>query len=181
MRGTSSTGRRLIRDLPTRAPHRALAGSLLGAYLLAEEDGARDYDGHNPAASWSVYALLALAAGTAVTGWLNYNAVGGEAFEEVHEALANAWLVARGPSTGSTTIRVRSASLRPLVRPGSSAPRSWQPCSASGPGPWRPEAGRCSPVPRAAAMNAHRKSVRPDSTAMTTAKTRMTTESCGYS
>ena len=96
---------------------------------------ARDYAGHNPAGSWAIHALLVLAAGTAVTGWLNYNAVGGEAFEEVHEALANAWLVARGPSTGSTAIRVRSASLRPLVRPGSPAPRSWQPCSASGPGP----------------------------------------------
>ena len=54
---------------------------------------ARDYDGHNPAGSWAVYALLALAAGTALTGWLNYNEIGGETFEEIHETLANAWLV----------------------------------------------------------------------------------------
>lgn len=54
---------------------------------------ARDYQGHNPAGSWAVYALLALAAATALTGWLNYNQVAGETFEDVHEVLANAWLV----------------------------------------------------------------------------------------
>lgn len=146
MQDTSSTGRRLVWDLPTRVFHWALAGSFIGAYLLAEEDTARtlhvmfgytvagllvfrllwgvigsrhsrfsdfayspaaaarylrdlaggrapDYEGHNPAGSWAIYALLMLAAGTVLTGWLNYNGVGGEAFEEVHEALAEAWLV----------------------------------------------------------------------------------------
>lgn len=54
---------------------------------------ARDYDGHDPAASWGVFALLLLAGATVVTGWLHYNAIGGEeAFEEMHETLANAWL-----------------------------------------------------------------------------------------
>jgi cytochrome b len=146
MQTSNSTGRRLIWDLPTRVFHWALAGSFLGAYLLAEEDGsrglhvmfgytvagllafrllwgfvgstharfrdfaygpgaaagylrdlvrgrARDYDGHNPAGSWAIYALLALAATTALTGWLHYNGFGGETFEELHEVLANAWLV----------------------------------------------------------------------------------------
>jgi len=146
MSDSTSTGSRLIWDLPTRVFHWALAGSFLGAYLLAEEDGsrnlhvmfgytvagllvfrllwgfvgstharfrdfaygpdaaiaylrdlvrgrARDYEGHNPAGSWAIYALLALAAATALTGWLNYNQVGGETFEEIHEVLANAWLV----------------------------------------------------------------------------------------
>jgi cytochrome b len=146
MNDSSSTGSRLVWDLPTRVFHWALAGSFLGAYLLAEEDGsrnlhvmfgytvaglvvfrvlwgfvgstharfrnfaygpgaamaylrdlvrgrARDYEGHNPAGSWATYALLALAAATALTGWLNYNQVGGETFEEIHEVLANAWLV----------------------------------------------------------------------------------------
>jgi cytochrome b len=146
MNDSTSTGGRLVWDLPTRVFHWALAGSFLGAYLLAEEDGsrnlhvmfgytvagllvfrllwgfvgstharfrefaygpgaamaylrdlvrgrARDYDGHNPAGSWAIYALLALAAATALTGWLNYNQVGGETFEEIHEVLANAWLV----------------------------------------------------------------------------------------
>jgi cytochrome b len=146
MQTSTSAGRRLIWDLPTRVFHWALAGSFLGAYLLAEEDGsrnlhvmfgctvagllvfrllwgfvgstharfrdfaygpgaaaaylrdlvrgrARDYDGHNPAGSWAIYALLALAAATALTGWLHYNEIGGEAFEEIHEVLANAWLI----------------------------------------------------------------------------------------
>lgn len=145
MQMTDSTGRRLIWDLPTRVFHWALAASFLGAYLLAEQDGARtwhamfgytvagllvfrlawgfvgsrhsrfrdfaysphaavrhlrdlaagrarDYDGHDPAGSWAIYALLTLAAATAVTGWLNYNAVGGETFEEIHEVVANTWL-----------------------------------------------------------------------------------------
>jgi cytochrome b len=146
MNDSTATGGRLIWDLPTRVFHWTLAGSFLGAYLLAEEDGsrnlhvmfgytvagllvfrllwgfvgstharfrdfaygpgaasaylrdlvrgrARDYEGHNPAGSWAIYVLLALAAATALTGWLNYNQVGGETFEEVHEVLANAWLV----------------------------------------------------------------------------------------
>lgn len=146
MNDSTSNRSRLIWDLPTRVFHWALAGSFLGAYLLAEEDGsrnlhvmfgytvagllvfrllwgfvgttharfrdfaygpraviaylrdliqgrARDYDGHNPAGSWAIYALLALAAATALTGWLNYNQFGGEAFEEIHEVLANTWLV----------------------------------------------------------------------------------------
>jgi len=137
---------RLIWDLPTRVFHWALAGSFLGAYLLAEQDElrslhvmfgytvagliafrllwgligsthsrfrdfayspmeairylrdlatgrARDYDGHNPAGSWAIYGMLALAAATATTGWLHYNEIGGEALEELHEVLANAWLV----------------------------------------------------------------------------------------
>jgi cytochrome b len=54
---------------------------------------ARDYDGHNPAGSWAIYGLLAVAAATAMTGWLHYNEMGGEALEELHEVLANAWLV----------------------------------------------------------------------------------------
>ena len=54
---------------------------------------ARDYEGHNPAGSWAIYGLLTVAAATAVTGWLHYNEMGGEVLEEMHEVLANAWLV----------------------------------------------------------------------------------------
>jgi cytochrome b len=146
MQDTTDRAQRMIWDLPTRVFHWALAGSFLGAYLLSENDAARnfhvmfgytvagllvfrlawgfvgsrharfaafayspaaalgylrdlatgrarDYEGHNPAGSWAIYALLALAAATAVTGWLHYNELGGEAIEEVHEVLANAWLV----------------------------------------------------------------------------------------
>ena len=146
MQKRDTATKRLIWDLPTRVFHWALAGSFLGAYLLAEQDElrslhvmfgytvagliafrllwgligsthsrfrdfsyspmeairylrdlatgrARDYDGHNPAGSWAIYGLLAVAAATAATGWLHYNEIGGEALEELHEVLANAWLV----------------------------------------------------------------------------------------
>jgi cytochrome b len=49
--------------------------------------------GHNPAGSWAIYGLLLLGAATGITGYLTFNNVGGEAFEEVHEVLANAWLL----------------------------------------------------------------------------------------
>jgi cytochrome b len=52
-----------------------------------------EYVGHNPAGSWAIYGMLALALATGLTGWLHYNEVGGELFEEVHEVVANAWLV----------------------------------------------------------------------------------------
>jgi cytochrome b len=51
------------------------------------------YLGHNPAGSWAVYGLLALGLATGVTGYLYYSEIGGETFEDVHEVLANAWLV----------------------------------------------------------------------------------------
>lgn len=145
MQERDTAAQRLIWDLPTRVFHWTLAGSFLGAYLLAEQDGlrtlhvmfgytvagliafralwglvgsthsrfrdfayspmeairylrdlatgrARDYDGHNPAGSWAIYGLLAVAAATATTGWLQYNGMGGEALEDAHEVLANAWL-----------------------------------------------------------------------------------------
>ena len=146
MQKRDAAAKRLVWDLPTRVFHWALAGSFLGAYLLAEQDGlrslhvmfgytvagliafrllwgfigsthsrfrdfvcspmeairylrdlatgrARDFDGHNPAGSWAIYGLLSVAAATATSGWLHYNAIGGEALEELHEVLANAWLV----------------------------------------------------------------------------------------
>ena len=49
------------------------------------------YQGHNPAGSWAVYALLLLGVATGVTGYLNLNS-GGETWEELHESLATAWL-----------------------------------------------------------------------------------------
>ena len=52
----------------------------------------RRYLGHNPAGSWAVYGLLLLGVATGVTGFLTFNEIGGEAFEEVHEVCANAWL-----------------------------------------------------------------------------------------
>lgn len=54
------------------------------------------YTGHNPAGSWAVYAILLLGTATGVSGYLNFNDIGGEGMEEVHGALANAWLVVVG-------------------------------------------------------------------------------------
>jgi cytochrome b len=56
----------------------------------------RHYTGHNPAGSWAVYAILLLGLATGVTGYLNFNEIGGEGLkdvlEEAHGALANLWL-----------------------------------------------------------------------------------------
>ncbi len=50
------------------------------------------YLGHNPAGSWAIYALIALAVAAGVTGYATYNEIGG--LEELHEGLANALLAA---------------------------------------------------------------------------------------
>ena len=63
-------------------------------YLRDELRGrAPHYLGHNPAGSWAVFGLLILGAATGVTGYLNFNELGGESMEDLHEAFANAWLV----------------------------------------------------------------------------------------
>lgn len=54
------------------------------------------YTGHNPAGSWAVYAILLVGLATGVTGYLQYNDLGGESLEELHEVMANAWLVLVG-------------------------------------------------------------------------------------
>lgn len=48
--------------------------------------------GHNPAGAIAVVLLLALGIGAGVSGWLTFNDIGGEVFEELHEVLANAML-----------------------------------------------------------------------------------------
>lgn len=52
----------------------------------------RHFAGHNPAGALAIVALILLGLATALTGWLNFNEVGGEAFEELHEGLAKAML-----------------------------------------------------------------------------------------
>jgi cytochrome b len=56
----------------------------------------RHYLGHNPAGSFAVWALLGLAALTGATGYATYNDIGGDIAEELHEFLANAWLLVVG-------------------------------------------------------------------------------------
>ena len=48
--------------------------------------------GHNPAGSLAIYAILALAALAAGTGYAAYNEIGGEWLAELHEGAANAML-----------------------------------------------------------------------------------------
>jgi cytochrome b len=50
------------------------------------------YVGHNPAGSWAIYAMFALALLTGISGYATYNDIGGEWLEEAHEAAANAFL-----------------------------------------------------------------------------------------
>ena len=78
------------------ARFRSFAYSPLAAvrHLRDELSGrAQRHVGHNPAGSWAVYGMLLLGVATGVTGYLTWNEIGGEAFEEVHEACANAWLL----------------------------------------------------------------------------------------
>ena len=78
------------------ARFRSFAFSPLAAarHLRDELAGrAKRYVGHNPAGSWAIYGLLLLGAATGISGYLTFNEVGGEAFEEIHEVLANAWLL----------------------------------------------------------------------------------------
>ena len=49
--------------------------------------------GHTPAGSWAIYAMFLLAIVTGVTGYLNFNEIGGDVMEEIHEVAANAWML----------------------------------------------------------------------------------------
>lgn len=52
----------------------------------------RRWTGHNPASSWSALAMLALGAGLAITGLLMTTGDAREAYEDVHELMANSFL-----------------------------------------------------------------------------------------
>jgi cytochrome b len=44
--------------------------------------------GHNPAGGWAIVLLLGLGILTGLAGWANYNDIGGNLLEELHEGLA---------------------------------------------------------------------------------------------
>jgi cytochrome b len=64
----------------------------LGYLALALTARARRYLGHNPAGSWAIFALLALAALSSATGWLVLQEFGGKWLKELHEGVASAML-----------------------------------------------------------------------------------------
>jgi len=67
-------------------------GRVLGYVKSLFTRSPQHYVGHNPAGSWAIYALLGLTAAAGLTGYATYNDIGGEWFEELHEAVANALL-----------------------------------------------------------------------------------------
>jgi cytochrome b len=70
-----------------------LPGAAL-SYLKAMLQGRPQHCvGHNPAGGYAILALLVLGAATAASGVANYLEIGGELFEEAHEAFASAMLL----------------------------------------------------------------------------------------
>ena len=64
------------------------------AYLKnLREPEPQHHAGHNPAGGWAIVLLLALGLLTGASGWLTYQEMGGELFEELHEGLATAMLL----------------------------------------------------------------------------------------
>ena len=75
----------------------AFGPSKVLAYLKSLLTGSpQHYLGHNPAGSWVIYALLLLGVLAGATGYATYNEIGGEWFEELHEAAANSMLTLVG-------------------------------------------------------------------------------------
>lgn len=59
-------------------------------YLRSMASGApAHFTGHNPAGAVAIVLMLAAGAVIAVTGWANYNEIGGDWLSEVHEGAAN--------------------------------------------------------------------------------------------
>jgi cytochrome b len=57
------------------------------------KDRPQHYVGHNPAGGWAILALLGLVLLGSASGWLDYQELGGDWLEEVHEATVHALLV----------------------------------------------------------------------------------------
>lgn len=63
-------------------------------YLKSSLTGtSRLWSGHNPASSWAAVGMLLLALGLGITGYLMISSPVGESLEDVHEVLANTFIV----------------------------------------------------------------------------------------
>jgi cytochrome b len=70
-----------------------LSPALLITYLKGVVSGGSEkWAGHNPASSWAAVAMVSLALGLGATGYLMTIGVGGDALEDAHELMANAFL-----------------------------------------------------------------------------------------
>lgn len=68
--------------------------SELVAYLKGIFSGSnRKWAGHNPASSWAAVAMMVFALGLGLTGIMMTYGLGGDIFEEIHELLANSFIV----------------------------------------------------------------------------------------
>lgn len=76
----------------------------LGAALRGRPE---HYAGHNPAGALAIMALLGLALAVTASGWALYNDMGGDAMEEVHEAIANGMLVLVGVHVAAVLLSSR--------------------------------------------------------------------------
>ncbi|OGB07979.1 MAG: cytochrome B [Burkholderiales bacterium RIFCSPHIGHO2_12_FULL_69_20] len=74
-----------------RGPRAALR--YLGGLLRGRPE---PHVGHNPAGALAIVALMALGGLIVASGWANYNALGGDLMEELHEALASTMLTVVG-------------------------------------------------------------------------------------
>lgn len=66
-------------------------------YLRSLPSGQPEHHlGHNPAGALAIMLILGLTAAVTSTGWANFNDLGGEWLEEMHEVLANLMLIIIG-------------------------------------------------------------------------------------
>lgn len=66
----------------------------LASYLKNALSGTtRFWSGHNPASSWAAMIMMLLALGLGITGYLMISSPMGESLEDVHEVLANGFIV----------------------------------------------------------------------------------------
>lgn len=52
--------------------------------------------GHNPAGGWAIFALLGLMLLVVITGYMNYEGLGGRSLEDLHEGASNALMFVAG-------------------------------------------------------------------------------------